>query len=91
MAGVIVQTARKVLASNATTFSPAKYQTTMVRRLVTSSRGEILAQPEKVSFGTVKILLAAVPGILVGATAAKNGAAWLEENEIFIPDDDDDD
>ena len=36
------------------------------------------------------LLLAAVPGILVGATTAKYGAVWLEEDGIFIPDDDDD-
>jgi len=84
MASLVVHTAKRVLAK-------CQVNTPTVRNMVTSSRGEILAQPEKVSFGTMKLILAAVPGILVGATAAKNGAAWLEENEIFIPDDDDDD
>lgn len=61
------------------------------RNVVTTCKGEILSMPEKTRFGLVKVFAVSVPGILVGATLAKNGAAWLEENEIFIPDDDDDD
>lgn len=62
-----------------------------VRTAITSAQGEILSEPVRIRFGIPKVLAAAVPGIFVGATLAKNGAAWLEENEIFIPDDDDDD
>lgn len=61
------------------------------RNAVTTCKGEILPTPEKTRFGLVKVFAVSIPGILVGATLAKNGAAWLEENEIFIPDDDDDD
>lgn len=63
----------------------------ITRNVVTTSNGEIRAMPEQTRFGLVKVFAVSVPGILVGATLAKNGAAWLEENEIFIPDDDDDD
>ena len=61
------------------------------KHIVTTTQGSICAEPVKVKFGIFKALAAAIPGILFGATLAKNGAAWLEENEIFIPDDDDDD
>ena len=60
------------------------------RNAVTSAKGEILSNPSKVSFGQAKIVFTAAAGILIGPTLAKNGASWLEENEIFIPDDDDD-
>lgn len=62
-----------------------------IRSLVTSAQGEILAEPGKIRFGILKIFAATVPGIFLGATLAKNGAAYLEEKEIFIPDEDDDD
>lgn len=61
------------------------------RNMVTTGKGEILASPAKLRFGISKVVAVSVPSILIGATLAKNGAAWLEENEIFIPDDDDDD
>lgn len=61
-----------------------------VRHVVTSTSGAILGEPIKVRFGLLKVLAAVIPGILLGATAAKKGATWLEENEIFIPDDDED-
>lgn len=71
--------------------SSFQFQNTSCRGMVTTTKGELLPPPLKTRFGLVKVLSAAVPGIIVGATLAKNGAAWLEENEIFIPDDDDDD
>jgi len=64
---------------------------TIERTAVTSADGKILSEPFKIRLGLLKIFVVAIPGILLGATIAKNGAAWLEENEIFIPDDDDDD
>lgn len=58
---------------------------------LSNSASHIPPAPVKTSFGLGKTFAVAIPGILVGSTMAKNGAAWLEENEIFIPDDDDDD
>lgn len=32
-----------------------------------------------------------IPGLLIGAMISKNIANFLEENELFVPSDDDDD
>lgn len=90
MASLTLNTVRRI-ASNSSLGSKLRCQVSSSRGVVTSSRGEILARPEKVQFGKSKIMIAAIPGIYLGAMLAKSGAAWLEENEIFIPDDDDDD
>ncbi|CAL1285641.1 unnamed protein product [Larinioides sclopetarius] len=42
------------------------------------------------SFGVVRALLTVLPGLYLGATVSKEGAAFLEENDIFVPDEDDD-
>ncbi|XKL63068.1 hypothetical protein PGB90_005432 [Kerria lacca] len=61
------------------------------RFATTTSAGAILPQPEKTSFGLVKIFFAVIPGLLIGATISKYMANFLEENELFVPSDDDDD
>ena len=61
------------------------------RTLVCKESGAILPEPEKTSFGLVKVTAAVLPFLYVGATLGKEGAAFLEDNDIFVPDDDDDD
>lgn len=58
---------------------------------VTSATGAIHPQPEKSSFGLIRVCLAVVPGLLIGATISKYMANFLEENDLFVPSDDDDD
>lgn len=48
-------------------------------------------RPEKLRFGWLRITLVVVPTLYLGATISQQGAAFLEENEIFVPSDDDDD
>lgn len=60
------------------------------RSIVYAENGTILPKPEQTRFPLVKIILTVVPFLYVGATLSKTGAAFLEENEIFVPDDDDD-
>lgn len=62
-----------------------------VRKATTTSSGAILPEPEKKSFGLFGLVLAVVPGLLIGALISKNIANFLEENELFVPSDDDDD
>lgn len=61
-----------------------------VRHRVTSNTGAFLPQPEKTPFGIVRVLLTVLPGLYLGATISKEAAAFLEENDIFVPDEDDD-
>jgi len=44
-----------------------------------------------VPFGIFGIFGAVVPGLLIGAMISKNIANFLEENDLFVPADDDDD
>ena len=57
---------------------------------VFTEAGGVCPKPEKVKFGLAKVLLVVCPFVYIGATISKNGAAFLEENDIFVPDDDDD-
>ncbi|XP_075978145.1 essential MCU regulator [Anticarsia gemmatalis] len=61
------------------------------RNATTTPTGAILPEPEKTPFGLLGIVMAVVPGLLIGAAISKNIANFLEENELFVPSDDDDD
>uniref|UniRef100_A0A1L8E044 Essential MCU regulator, mitochondrial n=1 Tax=Nyssomyia neivai TaxID=330878 RepID=A0A1L8E044_9DIPT len=53
--------------------------------------GAIKPNPETVPFGIVGIFCTVVPGLLIGAAISKNVANFLEENELFVPDEEEDD
>lgn len=57
----------------------------------TTPTGALLPPPEQSSFGLIRVCLAVIPGLLIGATISKYIANFLEENELFVPSDDDDD
>ena len=61
------------------------------RNAVTTFSGALLPKPQKYRFGLIGIGVVAVPFIGAGAWAAKEFASYLEEADIFVPDDDDDD
>lgn len=42
-------------------------------------------------FGMMGIICTVVPGLLIGALISKNIANFLEENDLFVPSDDDED
>uniref|UniRef100_A0A131YNX2 Essential MCU regulator, mitochondrial n=1 Tax=Rhipicephalus appendiculatus TaxID=34631 RepID=A0A131YNX2_RHIAP len=62
-----------------------------IRHRVCYNSGAIMPEPETSNTGLLWVLLTVLPGLYVGATISKEGAAFLEENDIFVPDDDDDD
>lgn len=62
-----------------------------VRTSVTTTTGAMLNKPPVTKFSMIKIMSTVVPFLYLGATVSKKGAAFLEENDIFVPDDDDDD
>lgn len=62
-----------------------------IRQAITTATGAVLPRPERTSLGLVRIFLAVIPGLLIGATISKYMANFLEENELFVPSDDDDD
>lgn len=54
-----------------------------------STSGALMPKPLKMQFGVVRALATVLPFLYLGATISKEGAAFLEENDIFVPDDDD--
>ncbi|GBM30526.1 hypothetical protein AVEN_264985-1 [Araneus ventricosus] len=80
------------LASNISTINYPLKKISMVpiRHAVTSETGAVLPKPQKMPFGLVRVLLTVLPGLYLGATISKEAAAFLEENDIFVPDEDDD-
>ncbi|CEF59410.1 Uncharacterised protein family UPF0466-containing protein [Strongyloides ratti] len=47
--------------------------------------------PFLISMSGIKFMLALTSSLYFGSMIAKYGASFLEENEIFVPSDDDDD
>ena len=49
-------------------------------------------EPERTTHvGLIKLALISALGLYLGATISQKMAAFLEENDLFVPDDDDDD
>ena len=63
------------------------------RTTVTTESGSILPRPHRPynNYGLALVALWAPPFIYSGAMVAKSFASWMEEMNIFVPDDDDDD
>ena len=79
--------------------SSSAFVTTLSKKFTNSSikylsvyteSGGISKKPTQVKFGLIKAFATVFPFLYLGATISKNGAAFLEENDIFVPDDDDD-
>jgi len=61
-----------------------------VRSVVYSESGAILERPQRVSFGLLKVLLVVGVSVFIGGTISMKGAEFLEEHDLFVPDEDDD-
>jgi len=61
-----------------------------VRSVVYTETGGVLEKPPQVRFGLIKVMAVSVPFIYIGGTLSMMGAAFLEENDIFVPQEDDD-
>jgi len=57
----------------------------------TTRAGGFHPEPKKLPMGLAGITGTISTGLLVGAGISKNIASFLEENELFVPSDDDDD
>lgn len=53
--------------------------------------GTLLPMPKSIPFGLIGILCSVVPGLFIGAAISKSVANFLEENDLFVPSEDDDD
>ncbi|XP_023670338.1 essential MCU regulator, mitochondrial-like [Paramormyrops kingsleyae] len=60
------------------------------RNAVSTTSGAILPKPTKIPFGMIRIMIVVVPFLLIGTQISKKFAIMLEENDIFVPEDDDD-
>ncbi|XP_022665272.1 essential MCU regulator, mitochondrial-like [Varroa jacobsoni] len=59
--------------------------------MVATRTGAYRPAPDLMSFPLTKVFLVVIPGVTIGASISKYGAAFLEEHDIFVPSDDDDD
>lgn len=75
------------------TFQRARSQNHVSRSMsgVHYRSGAFRPKPSEMPFGLLAIMCAVIPGLFVGATISKNVANFLEENDLFVPSDDDDD
>lgn len=55
---------------------------------VYKSSGAITEAPFRTKFGIIKIAGVVTPFLLAGAYISMSGAKFLEDNEIFVPEDD---
>lgn len=52
---------------------------------VYKSSGAVLKPPYQTNYGMLKVVFVIAPSLLAGAYISKTGARFLEENEIFVP------
>ena len=57
---------------------------------VVSSTGAFNALPHRITLGLTKVFAITVPTVYIGAELARISATFLEDWNIFVPDDDDD-
>jgi hypothetical protein len=50
----------------------------------------VLSEPRRTPFGLIGTVFPVVPGSLIGANISKRIANFGEENDLFVPSDDDD-
>lgn len=58
---------------------------------VSGSTGTIPPMPKRQFLGITKLLLVSAPFIYIGGMISMHGASFLEDYDIFVPEDDDDD
>lgn len=66
-------------------------RSTIVRYKTFYRTGAIKPMPKVLPFGFFGLIGSVVPGLFIGAAISKSVANFLEENELFVPSDDDDD
>lgn len=52
--------------------------------------GAIKPMPKVLPFGILSLFASVIPGLFVGAAISKSVANFLEENDLFVPEEDDD-
>ncbi|EEB15212.1 conserved hypothetical protein [Pediculus humanus corporis] len=61
------------------------------RTVIVKESGALYTEPKQVPLGLIRVIFTVIPGLLIGATISKTIANFLEENDLFVPSDDDDD
>jgi len=61
------------------------------RGLISNSSGAMLPEPVRDPMGLLGFAGTVLVGLTLGATISKHIASFLEENDLFVPADDDDD
>jgi len=80
----------RFLTVNKAASKTLQQQTRPVSQVTTSIPGPIPAEPHRKRFSITKVVACIALGTYVGQFVAKSFAAFMEETELFVPDDDDD-
>lgn len=75
----------------ATIVGPNSIRLQQIRYKTHYRTGAFKPMPAVSSFGIFGIVCSVVPGVFIGAAISKSVANFLEENDLFVPSDDDDD
>lgn len=87
---MIVSLLQKSIALNQLVGRPS-VRLTQIRHKTHYRTGAFKPPPKVSNFGLFGILCSVIPGLFIGAAISKNVANFLEENDLFVPSDDDDD
>lgn len=79
------------LPSLTSTPSTLSIRQTQIRYKVKYRTGAFKPMPAVNTFGVFGILCSVIPGLFIGAAISKSVANFLEENDLFVPSEDDDD
>ena len=80
-----------MFASVTRKFKPRNFGTQNILRAHHAEEGALIEDaPAKVKLGMTKVFAIVVPFTYLGALVSKRGAEFLEEWNIFVPEDDDD-
>lgn len=69
----------------------ASIRQTQIRYKTKYRTGAFKPMPAVNTFGVFGILCSVIPGLFIGAAISKSVANFLEENDLFVPSEDDDD
>lgn len=89
---MVLSIVNKYILLNRVAAATASNYNKQIFRFKTHKRnGTVMPMPRVIPFGLVGVLCSVLPGLFIGAAISKHVANFLEENDLFVPSDDDDD
>jgi len=87
----LLRSIRRLPSRPATTPSTSSPTSQPWRSAVTTRTGAVMPEPYRSRMGMLTVFGVVIPGLMIGGWISQNIARILEENDLFVPSDDDDD